>query len=99
MPEEILLTPTIPVGASLLAKRPSHSAFALADTPPSRASSLPQLSGCDGTASGRKAASGGNRLPLFWHCRLACLAQSPGIRGFSYLARRLLKLRYEKPVT
>ncbi|MCL9801285.1 hypothetical protein, partial [Pseudomonas sp. AKS31] len=51
------------------------------------------------TASGRKAASGGNRLPLFWHCRFADSRQSPGLRGFHSLARRLLKLSYEKPVT
>jgi hypothetical protein len=41
-------------------------------------------------ASGRKAASGGNPLPLFWHCRLADPLQSPGNRGFLKLARRLL---------
>jgi hypothetical protein len=49
--------------------------------------------------SGRKAASGGNRLPLFWHCRFADSRQSPGLCGFCGLARRLLKLSYEKPVT
>lgn len=47
-------------------------------------------------AGGRKAASGGNRLPLFWHCRFADCVQSPVIRGFLKLARRLLQPSYEK---
>jgi len=47
-------------------------------------------------AGGRKAAAGGNRLPLFWHCRVVCSVQSPVIRGFLKLARRLLYPCYEK---
>ncbi|WP_277758884.1 hypothetical protein [Pseudomonas sp. A34-9] len=62
--------------------------------------SLRQLLHGKGRAeSGRKAASGGNRLPLFWHCRFADVPQSPGLSAFLGLARRLLKLSYEKPVT
>jgi hypothetical protein len=40
-------------------------------------------------ASGRKAAGGGNRLPLFWHCRRPLLAK-PRFTGLQTLAWRLL---------
>ncbi len=35
-------------------------------------------------------------MPLFWHCRFADRPQSHGNREFYTLARRLLKLSYEK---
>jgi hypothetical protein len=38
--------------------------------------SLPQLPFVD-LESGRKAAAGGKRLPLFWHCRLADARKAP----------------------
>ncbi|MBK5300053.1 MULTISPECIES: hypothetical protein [Gammaproteobacteria] len=41
----------------------------------------PAPTGGDGVLSivisGRKAAGGGNRLPLFWHCRLAIARKAP----------------------
>jgi hypothetical protein len=49
-------------------------------------------------ASGRKAAGGGNRLPLFWHCRRPFPAK-PRFTGLQTLAWRLLKFMYEKQVT
>lgn len=32
--------------------------------------------------SGRKAASSGNRLPLFWHCRVAAARKAPVYGGY-----------------